>query len=183
MLRFLIGILLVQAATAIQLVLALRSEQPEIWVLLGVSALSAGLLVALWFSGLATQAAREAVSKAKASLSQERERVVAQSRQQLARERRRLQTRATLKVGASIAAVAGLGALFLLTQFVGLGLLTLAAGGGAVAGYLFRARQEQRRQPREQALEPSEGSENRERLGEEARQGSDPVPRDGADTR
>jgi hypothetical protein len=51
-----------------------------------------------------------------------------------------------------------------------------------VAGYLFRARQEQRRQPREQALEPPEGSENRERLGEEARQGSDPVPRDGADT-
>ena len=41
-----------------------------------------------------------------------------------------------------MAGVVGFGAILLFTQFVTVGLLVLTTGGGAIAGYLARARQE-----------------------------------------
>lgn len=155
-LKFFAGILLVQAITAAQVILALRSEQPEVWLMLALFAASTGFLAALWFSSIASHVVRNAVSKADARLSRERERVrtraeqekaqvIAQSQQQMARARSRAEARAHLKVGAAVAATLGLGGLVLLTQFMTLGLLALSSVGGAVGGYLFRVRQEQRR--------------------------------------
>jgi hypothetical protein len=155
-LKFFAGILLVQAVTAAGLLLALRSEQPEVWLMLALFAATTGFLAALWFASLASRAAQAAVSKASARLSAERERVrtraeqekakvVVQSHEQIAHERSRAEARANVKVGVAAAAVVGLGGLILLTQFVTLGLLALLSAGGAVGGYLFRVRQEQRR--------------------------------------
>lgn len=157
MLKFFAGILLVQAITAAQVILALRSQQPEVWLMLALFAASTGFLAALWFSSVASHGVRNAISKANARLSRERERVrtlaeqekaqvIAQSHEQVARARSRAEARAHMKVGAAVAATVGLGGLVLLTQFVTLGLLALSSAGGAVGGYLFRVRQEQRRE-------------------------------------
>jgi hypothetical protein len=186
-LKFLAGILLVQAVTAVQLILALHSEHPEIWLMLALFAVTTGFLAALWFSSIATHAAREVLSDAKERLSRERERILARAEHEktkvIARERRRVQAKASLKVGGSIAAVLGLGALLLLTQFVGFGLLTLASGGGAVAGYLFRARQDRQRHRREEAFETPGGPEKEKLVGEEAGQASGLLPQNGTDAK
>jgi hypothetical protein len=57
-------------------------------------------------------------------------------------EVRRSSTRANIKVGLAFAGAAALGGLLILTQFMSLGLLTLAAVGGALGGYTLRFRQE-----------------------------------------
>jgi hypothetical protein len=156
-LKFFPGILLVQVVTAAELLLALRSEQPEVWLMLALFAATTGFLAALWFASLLSHAIQDAVSKVSARFSEEREhvrtraeqekaRVVVQSHQQIARERSRAQAKANVKVGAAVAALLGLSGFMLLAQFVTLGLLALASAGGAVGGYLFRLRQEQQRQ-------------------------------------
>jgi hypothetical protein len=186
-LKFLTGILLVQTFTAVQLILALHSQQPEIWLMLAVFAVTTGFLAALWFSSIAGHAARETLSDAEERLSRERERIVARAEQEkakvIARERRRMQAKAGLKVGGSIAAVVGLGVLMLLTQFAGVGFLILASGGGAVGGYLFRARQEQHRHAQGESLESPGGREKGRLVGEDAGQASGLLPRKGTDAK
>jgi hypothetical protein len=156
--KFLAGILLLQGGTVLLGLAALRSEQTEVRVLLGLLALTLGAITALWFASMAGSTRREALARAKLGFTEEREalrlraerekaRLVAEGQRRLARQRDRLQGRANLKVGAAFAGVAGLGALMMLTQFVTVGLLTLAAGGGAAAGYFTRVRQERRRLP------------------------------------
>jgi hypothetical protein len=49
--------------------------------------------------------------------------------------------RANIKIGLAFAGAAGLGGLLILTQFMTLGWLTLAAAGGGLGGYLLRIRQ------------------------------------------
>lgn len=154
--KFLAGILLLQAVTVLLGLAAMRSDQTEVHLLLGLLAVGVGGIAALWLASTAGSTRREALARAKQGFTEEREalrvraerekaRLVAEGHRKLARERDRLQGRANLKVGAAFAGVAGLGALMLLTQFVTFGLLTLAAGGGAAAGYFTRVRQERRR--------------------------------------
>ena len=154
--KFLVGVLLVQAGTVVLGIALLRSDQTEVRLLLGLLALTLGVIAALWFASMAGSSRREAIAAAKQGFTEEREalrvraerekaRLIAEGHRRLTRERDRLQGRANLKVGAAFAGVAGLGGLMLLTQFVTVGLLTLAAGGGAAAGYFTRVRQERRR--------------------------------------
>jgi hypothetical protein len=154
--KFLAGILLLQGGTALLGLAALRSNQTEVRALLALLALTFGAVTALWFASMAGSTRREALARAKQGFTEERAalrvraerekaRLLAESQRKLARTRDRLQGRANLKVGAAFAGVAGLGALMMLTQFVTVGLLTLAAGGGAAAGYFTRVRQERRR--------------------------------------
>jgi len=154
--KFLAGILLLQGATALLGLAALRSDQTEVRALLGLLALTLGAITALWFASMAGSSRREALARAQQGFTEEREalrlraerekaRLLADSQRKLARTRDRLQGRANLKVGAAFAGVAGIGALMMLTQFVTVGLLTVAAGGGAAAGYFTRVRQERRR--------------------------------------
>jgi hypothetical protein len=151
--KFLLGILLVQAATAAQVVAALHSGSREVWVLLGALSLVLGTLTALWFSTILHHARKDAVIRIKDDFSKEREKirlraerdktkVIQQSHQQIMKDRNRTQAKASLKVGASFAGMVGLGAVMLLSQFVTFGLLTLSTAGGALAGYAWRTRQE-----------------------------------------
>ena len=187
--KFLAGILLLQAGTVTLGIAALRSDQPEVWLALALLALTLGAITALWFASMAGSTRREALARAKQGFTEQREalrvraerekaRLVADSQRKLARERDRVQGRANLKVGAAFAGVAGLGALMLLTQFVTMGLLTLATGGGAAAGYFTRVRQERRRRlagPRASA--PPAAA----RVIEAERAEALPEPRTGAD--
>ena len=150
--KFLVGTLLLQGAAGILVYAALRSGQAQVWLLSGALALILGSLGALWFTSLAGHLRKDALSRERESLSRQREqirvraerektKVIQQSHQQIARERRRARNNAKLKIGASSMAVIGLGLLMLLTQFATLGLVLMSGAGGALGGYLFRARQ------------------------------------------
>ena len=129
------------------------SEHTELWLLIAALALIIGFLAALWFASMPPHSRKDALVRVQESFSREREqfrvraereknKVIRQSHQQIARERRRAQHKDSFKVGASIAAVLALGMMMLLTQFFTIGLLTLTTAGGAVGDYLFRARQD-----------------------------------------
>jgi hypothetical protein len=153
-LKFLLAILLVQAATAIQVAVALRSDNWEVWALLALLTVSLSLGAALWFASLLRHATTAAVSRVKEGFSREREqirvraerekaRVVKQSQERIIKDRSRTQNQANVKVGAAFVGVAALGGILLLTQFVTLGFLALTAAGGGIAGYVVRLRQDQ----------------------------------------
>jgi hypothetical protein len=157
LLKFLTGIFLLQGGTLLLGAAALKTDHLEVRLLLGALALILGLITALWFVSIAGAARTASLAKAQQAFSREREalrvkaeqakaRVVAQAHRRVDRARTRLQGKAGLRAGAALAAVAGLGMVMVLTQFVTLGLLTLTAGGSAVAGYLMRQRREARRQ-------------------------------------
>jgi hypothetical protein len=173
LLKFLLGILLVQLATGVQVLAALHTQGWQAWWLFALLSFALGLLAALWFTSILHHSRKDAVAGLREDFSREREkirvqaerakaRVVKQSHQQILKERDRTQTKAGLKVGTAFAVVAGLGGVMLLTQFVTFGLLTLGTAGGALAGYALRARQDARR--REQALA---GPKTERLIGEE----------------
>ena len=167
--RFLVGIVLIQGAAAVLAYAALSSEHIQVWLLLGALALIMGVVAAFWFASMAAHSRKDALVRVQESFSREREqirvkaerektRVVRQSHQQIAKERNRAQHKANFKVGASLAAVLALGMMMLLTQFVTIGLLTLTTAGGAVGGYLFRARHDRHTGKEETPGLPSAGS-------------------------
>jgi len=73
--------------------------------------------------------------------SKDKTREIRNSHQQVLRETRRLQNRSTLKLGAAMTGIAGMGVILLFTQFMTLGVLAMSATGGALLGYGIRARQ------------------------------------------
>jgi len=149
MLRFLLGILIVQAATAALVVVAglsLGNWEPWWPILLALGVIA--LVAAFWFSTLATHLGREEVEKIRTEFAREREnlrvkaerektRVVRQSQKTIDKQTRRTEARANLKVGAAFTAAAAVGLLMVLTNFVTLGLLTITGAGGAFGGYLL----------------------------------------------
>ncbi len=151
--KFLVGILLIQGTAALLVYAALKSDHIEVWLLLGALAVVISFLAAFWFASAAGHFRKDALARVRENFSREREqirvkaerektKVIKQSHQEIAKERSRAQNKANFKVGASVATAVGLGALMLLTQFVTIGLLTLTTAGGALGGYLFRARQD-----------------------------------------
>lgn len=151
--KFLIGIFLAQAATVILVMAAARTHLEETWIIFALLALMTGFVTALWFASIASHVEKDAVARAKDDFSREREKirvraekeknkVIKQSHQQIIKETSRVQAKASFKVGAAFVGLLGLGALMLFTQFVTVGLLTLSTAGGALVGYLVRARQD-----------------------------------------
>ncbi|HIP80036.1 MAG TPA: hypothetical protein EYH07_16450 [Kiloniellaceae bacterium] len=153
MFRFIPGILLIQAIT---FAFALfRPEALQGWGWAGYAAVlgSLGILTALWFGAIAAHLRKDEIARLKDQFAQEREklkvsaeraktRVVKQAQKEIHRQTRRTSAQANFKVGAAIAAAVGAGGLMILSQFITLGVITLATSGGALAGYLFRVRQE-----------------------------------------
>ena len=150
MLRFLVGILLVQSAT-VALVLLSPNLQGFGWLRLAVPILVIGFFTAFWFQSLAKYKSKNEVEnlkgqhlkeKAKIQLNAERAktRLVKQTQKQIAREAKITHAKANFKVGAAFAATIGAGALMLITELFTFGLLTLSTAGGALGGYILRAR-------------------------------------------
>jgi hypothetical protein len=144
--KFLIGVLLVQAATAIQVVAALSTGGTGTWLLFTTLSVTSGVFAALWFSSIARHRSRETLFEAHESLSREREkirvkaerdktRLVGRAESRLARASNQARSKANLKAGAAIAGLVGVSAVMLLAQLFSLGLLALTTAGGALAGY------------------------------------------------
>ncbi|MGI9320349.1 MAG: hypothetical protein ACR2O5_02965 [Thiogranum sp.] len=150
--KFAIGILLVQGATALLVITALRANLRETWVLMLCLALLIGLLAALWFSSIASHCNQQTLNRASEKFSRERDRIrrqsekektkeIKDSHRQLLRETRRVQNRSNVKLGAALAGLATVGVALFFTQFMTLGVLALSLTGGALVGYGVRARQ------------------------------------------
>jgi len=99
----------------------------------------------------------------------ERERLVKSTHKQILQQERSTSRRANVKVGLAFMSVSALGVLFLITELLTLGLLTITTAGGAMGGYLLRWRQS--RQTMERLSGDSVVSSTQEKLS---------VPRRGA---
>lgn len=150
--KFVIGVLLVQGMTVLLVMAAQQANVAETWLLMLGLGLLIGLLAALWFSAIASHCSEHALARANEKFSKARERMrrqnekektkeIKESHRQLLRETRRVQSRSSMKLAVGLAGLATVGVALVFTQFVTLGLLALSAGGGALLGYGARARQ------------------------------------------
>lgn len=153
MFRYLPGILIVQVATIALVFAALRTQDRELWLAIAALGVTINLVTAFWFASIASHLRKDAVAKVREEYTREREsirvaaerqksKLLKQSHEQITRQTNRAHAKANFKVGAAFAAIMGAGVLMIFTQFLSLGLLTLATGGGALAGYLARLKQE-----------------------------------------
>jgi|GEM_PF-1324101 len=152
MLRYLPGLLLLQLFTLLLFGLNADAGSEALLVRAGLPALAITLITALWFKSLSRadgerdlartrldhEREREALQRQAASERIEVERGAAQT---IRREERRTSRRANFKVGLAFAATTAIGVLFVLSELVTLGLITLTTGGGAMGGYWLRWRQ------------------------------------------
>ncbi|MGH8615872.1 MAG: hypothetical protein ACREYF_28640 [Gammaproteobacteria bacterium] len=179
MFRFLPGLILLQAATAVLVYAALSQPVKGYWIAFGLIALLTNVLTAFWFGAIVKQIKKDAVARTKEVFAKERERlrlqtekekskVIEQSHKRVVQETNRAQAKANFKVGAAFVGALGVGAVMLFTELVTLGLLTLSTGGGALAGYLMRERQAQRghRTSYESLGKPSSGKVIEAKVGE-----------------
>lgn len=150
------GIVLVQVVSALLLYAWWRTGSTDIALTFGALALASAFFAALWLGSIARRHSAEALIRAEGDLARERERhkrltaeerakAVENARRLVDRETQRVRNRSNVKLYTAFAGAAGLGTLLLLTQFLSLGVLLISSSGGAVAGYLLRARQEIRR--------------------------------------
>ncbi len=169
LMRYLPGILLLQILTVVLVLLVLRSGQEWLWISAGLLALLIALLFNFWFQSIAEHGCKDAIADLRQEFAVEREklrlaaertktRVLQETHRQIVRETNRAHARANFKVGAMLVGVMAAGGLLLISQFVTLGLLTVATGGGALAGYLARVQQERRRGQRLAGPPPADGT-------------------------
>ncbi len=153
MLRFFFGIIAIQIATVLVVMLAPDGLQGLGLLRLAVPILLMGVFSAFWFNSIAQHKSKDEVSKLKQKHSKERERIqmnaeraktrmVKKTQQQIAREAKITHGKANFKVGATLAGAMGFGALMLLTEMLTLGIMTITTAGGALGGYLYRVRKE-----------------------------------------
>ena len=154
MLRFILGIILVQLVTIALFSAVIRTglENTQLMLTIGLLEILFSVLAAFWFSSIARHRHMDELETIKETHAREREkirvnaeqqksRIVSESQQQILKETRRAHTGANLKVGAAFAGALALGAVMLYSQFVSFGLLILATTGGGLAGYLARGKQ------------------------------------------
>ncbi|MGD8590843.1 MAG: hypothetical protein PVG22_18625 [Chromatiales bacterium] len=150
--KFLAGILLVQLATVMLVVIGLRTESHQVWLLLVLLALTLGLMSAFWFASITHHAKKEATAQIREGFSREREKIriraereksklMEKNHQRLIKERDRYQTRSNIRSGALFAGVLALGGILVFTQFFTFGLLLMSTAAGALGGYLLHSRQ------------------------------------------
>jgi len=123
------------------------------WLSLLIPLLVIGFFAAFWFSSLAKHQIKDEITAAASQHAREKEklqinaeraktRLVKKTQQQIAREGQLAHSKANFKVGAAFAGTIALGGLMLITELLTLGLLTMSTAGGALGGYLFRAKKE-----------------------------------------
>ena len=153
MLKFLLGILIIQVATVAMTLAAIKSDDQELWLAVLLLGLIISLVTAFWFSSIASHAKKDALANAKDAFSKEREklrvnaerqktRLIRKSHEEIRKETNRAHAKSSFKLGAGFIGIIAAGSLMIFTQLLTLGLLTLAVGGGALGGYLIRLRQE-----------------------------------------
>jgi membrane protein implicated in regulation of membrane protease activity len=152
-LRFLPGLIIVQVATAALVIHAVGSSFEATWQLIGVVAIVLTLVVAFWFRSIAHHIKKDSLAQAKEAFSLERERlilaseaekrtIVEESHQRIVKETNQAHARANFKLGAVFVGILCVATVMLYVELITLGLVVLATGGGALAGYVARARQD-----------------------------------------
>ena len=153
MLKYLLGILIIQAATVAMTLAAIKSGDQELWLAVLLLGLLIALVTAFWFVSIASHAKKDALANAKDEFFKEREklrvnaerqktRLIRKSHEEIRKETNRAHARTNFKLGAGFIGIVAAGSLMIFSQLLTLGLLTLAVGGGALGGYLMRVRQE-----------------------------------------
>ena len=156
MLRFLIGIIIIQVATVALVMLAPNDLQGIAWLRLIVPLIVVAFFAAFWFSSIATHKSKDQLSNLEARHAQEREklqvnaeraktRIMKKTQQQIAKETKIVHGKANFKVGATLAGAMGFGALMLLTEMLTLGIMTITTAGGALGGYFYRGNKERKK--------------------------------------
>jgi hypothetical protein len=151
--KFLIGILLLQVATALLTYTALMTDLDQTAWLFGALAVTLGVLVALWFDSVIGSVKEHAMARQHKRHAREREKLRVQAEKdkaKLAKQRKRSSGGATLKTGLAVGGTVGVGVALMFAQLMTLGLLTISAAGGAALGYGVRSRQEKMIRAREQ---------------------------------
>lgn len=156
MFRYLPGLLLLQLVTLALFLLNEGADPVTLLLRVGVPTFALSLVTALWFRSLSRADGERDLARTRLEHEREREdererlrRDAARERETLARESerahrrevRRTSRRAAFQVGLAFAATGGMGVLFVLSELVTLGLLTLATTVGALGGYSLRWRQ------------------------------------------
>ena len=152
-LKLLAAVLFVQGLTAALVFAITQSESYEFQITVAALCFGMGVLASFWLSAISAAVQANAMAKAEERFARTRERlkvraekekikIVQDNHRTLLRERHKLKRKSDLKAATSFAGVIGLGALLVFSQFVTLGLLLLATGGGAAGGYVLRLRQE-----------------------------------------
>jgi len=174
MLRFLLGIFLVQIATVTLIFLSPDLEGYE-WLRLIVPIAMVGFFASFWFQSISKHKSKDELAHLKDAYGKEKARredsylsekanlndrhlketakiqlnaeraktkIVKQAQRQIAREAKVTHSKANFKVGASFAAVIGAGVLMFIVELFTFGLMTLTTAGGALGGYLWRAKRE-----------------------------------------
>lgn len=156
LLKFLPGIIVLEVATAALLfALTLPTAHAGLWAPIAVLGGVVTLLAAIWFGSIADHVRKDALLGARASHAREREDLVVtaelekraaleQSHQRLMQATARAQAQASWRLGLGLTGLVALGGILLAIEFMTVGLLVMAAAGGALGGYVLRARQEQR---------------------------------------
>jgi len=153
MLKYLPGILIIQIATVAMTLAVIKSGDRELWLAVLALALIICLVTAFWFASIASHAKKDALARAKDEFYKEREKLrvnaerqkttlLRKSHEEIRKETNRVHARSSFKLGAGFIGIVAAGSLMIFSQFITLGLLTLAVGGGALGGYLMRVRQE-----------------------------------------
>lgn len=153
LLRFLIGIFLLQGVTVLLVYTALNTNWAITWPMFVLLGGAIGFLAALWFNTIVYADRHRAVSQLNERFSKEREKLRVKAEQQRAKDgrsnerlaakaRNRAATGMSLKTGLVVGGTFGVGVAMMLAQFMTLGLITLTAAGGAALGYTVRVRQE-----------------------------------------
>ena len=158
--KFFIGILLVQTITVVLFILSPDTLDGMSLLRLVIPLFFISLMVAFWFSSLVENFKKDAVEKVKEGFLKEREtllvkaeraktHVVKEAQKEIAKEAKVTHAKANFKVGASFAGVLGIGALFVFAQMITVGLLVMSATGGVMGGYVWRGRRLENKKTKE----------------------------------
>ncbi len=151
LLQYFFGIVIAQIAIFSLVLLNSGSLTSESLLRIGIPALFIALVIAFWFSSIATHHSQDVLSKVKDKFASEKEKIHANAQRAKERVRKDAQkeirneitkahAKANFKVGASFAAVLGVGALFVMAQMMTAGLLLISTASGAMGGYYLRGK-------------------------------------------
>jgi len=154
-LKFIPGLVVVQCAAAALAMVAVGGVSGIGWALAAAIAAALTLVVGLWFGSIAEHVKKDALAELRDGFARDREslrvsaeaekrQIVEESHQRIVEETRRAHSKANFKLGAAVTGMVGLAGILLYIELFTLALVTATTAGGALAGYLARARQEAR---------------------------------------